>query len=122
MESLEAKMEKLKNAWHEFTMGITDSKFIKTGIDILTKFLEILNKMTDGLGEKGAFGGIMKLMTVFGVFKLGMTIFKKFEGHLASFFGKIVEMAGVAGHESGKKFTEEVKRGSQEARTGTNNK
>ena len=42
MESLEAKVEKLKNAWHDFTMGIMNSDLVKTGVDILTKFLEII--------------------------------------------------------------------------------
>jgi TP901 family phage tail tape measure protein len=114
LEGVEAKLEKLKNAWHEFTMGIMNSDLVKTGIDILTKFLEILNKMTDGIGEKGFGGGLMKLFTIFGVFKMGMAIFKKFEAPLSRFFQKVVEMAGIAGHDSGKKFTEEAKRGSQE--------
>jgi hypothetical protein len=39
LEGVAAKLEKLKNAWHEFTMGIMNSDFVKLGIDILTKFL-----------------------------------------------------------------------------------
>jgi hypothetical protein len=96
-------------------MGIMNSDLLKFGVDILSKFLEIVNKMTAGIGEKGFGGGVMKLFTIFGVFKLGMAIFKKFETPLSNFFKKIVEMAGIAGHDSGKKFTEEVKKGSQEA-------
>lgn len=115
LEGVEAKLEKLKNAWHEFTMGIMNSDLVKTGIDILTKFLEVLNKMTDGIGDKGFGGGIMKLMTVFGVFKLGMTIFKKFETPLGNFFSKIVEMAGLKGFEAGEKFSEKAQEGSQAA-------
>jgi hypothetical protein len=96
-------------------MGIMDSDFVKAGIDILTKFLEILNKMTEGIGDKGFGGGLMKLVTVFGVFKMGMAIFKKFETPLSNFFKKIVEMAGAAGMESGKKYAENVQKGGQEA-------
>ena len=45
LEGVEAKLEKLKNAWHEFTMGIMNSDLIKTGIDVLTKLLEIINRI-----------------------------------------------------------------------------
>jgi hypothetical protein len=71
--------------------------------------------MTKGIGDQGFGGGLMKLISIFGIFKMGMRIFKKFESPLSSFFKKIVEMAGLSGYESGKKFTEEVKRGSQDA-------
>jgi hypothetical protein len=73
MESLEAKVEKLKNAWHEFTMGIMNSDFVKLGVDILTKFLEIINKATkafDGFG-----GSITKIATILTIFKVGKTLF-----------------------------------------------
>jgi hypothetical protein len=48
-DSLASKIEKLKNAWHEFTMGIVDSDLVKFGVDILTKFLEVINTMTSGI-------------------------------------------------------------------------
>jgi hypothetical protein len=115
LEGVEAKLEKLKNAWHEFTMGIMDSDLVKKGIDILTKFLEILNKMTKGIGDKGFGGGLMKLLSIFGIFKMGMAIFKKFEAPLSKFFQKIVEMAGLSGYNSGKKYAEEAQRGGEEA-------
>jgi TP901 family phage tail tape measure protein len=69
MDSLESKLEKLKNAWDEFSMGILNSDLVKIGVDILTKFLEIINKATstfDGLG-----GSIMKVISVITLFKLG---------------------------------------------------
>jgi hypothetical protein len=46
MDSLEAKLAKLKNAWNEFAMGVLNSDFVKFGVDVLTKFLEIVNKAT----------------------------------------------------------------------------
>ena len=114
MEGLEAKINKLKNAWHEFTMGILDSTLVKTGVDILTKFLEIINKMTNGLGEKGLFGSVTKLLTIFGVFKMGMAIFKKFESPLTTFFKKIVSMFRMAGEESGREFVKGAQQSSEQ--------
>jgi TP901 family phage tail tape measure protein len=66
MESLKNKLAKLKNAWDEFTMGILNSDLVKVGVDILTGFLEILNKATnklDGLGNS-----ITKIATIFAIF------------------------------------------------------
>ena len=75
MESLEAKVEKLKNAWHEFTMGIMDSDLVKFGVDVLTKFLEIINKATSALDGIG--GSLAKIISIVTVFKIGSTIFDK---------------------------------------------
>jgi TP901 family phage tail tape measure protein len=67
MESLSAKLNELKNAWNEFSMGILESDLVKAGVDILTKFLEIINKTTGAFGGLG--GSIMKIVTVIGIFK-----------------------------------------------------
>jgi hypothetical protein len=69
LESLESKLAKLKNAWDEFSMGILESDLVKVGVDILTKFLEIINKATSAFNGLG--GSIMKIMTVVSLFKLG---------------------------------------------------
>jgi TP901 family phage tail tape measure protein len=69
LESLEAKMKQLKNAWDEFTMGIMNSDVFKFGVTALTKFLGIVNKITDGFGGLG--GSLMKISSVIGIFKLG---------------------------------------------------
>jgi hypothetical protein len=96
-------------------MGIMNSDLIKTGIDVLTKLLEIINKMTAGIGKNGFGGGIMKLMTVFGVFKMGMALFKKFESPLNKFFANIVKKSGEAGEKSGKAFAEGVQKGGKKS-------
>jgi hypothetical protein len=69
LDSLESKLEKLNNAWHEFTMGILHSDLVKTGVEILTKFLEIINKATGSLGGLG--NSLSKIAGVFAIFKLG---------------------------------------------------
>lgn len=61
-ESLESKLNKLKNAWDEFTMGIANSAIIKTGVDLLTNLLTITNKITSALGD-GAIGDTFTFLT-----------------------------------------------------------
>ena len=105
-ESLEYKIEKLKNAWHEFTMGIMDSDLVKFGVDALSKFLEIVNKVTSGI--EGFGGGLTKVMSVLTIFKMGTKIFEKIKQPLITFFADIVKQAGVAGEKSGQAYKEGV--------------
>jgi TP901 family phage tail tape measure protein len=99
MDSLEAKIAKLENAWHEFTMGIMNSDLVKTGIDILTKLLEIINKATNGFN--GLAGSITKILGIVAVFKLGKTIFDKLREPMVKFFADIVREAGMTGERAG---------------------
>ena len=65
LDSLESKLNELKNAWQEFTMGIMNSEFLKAGVDILTKLLTIINKVTTGFGSfSGAFSKIAVVITI----------------------------------------------------------
>jgi TP901 family phage tail tape measure protein len=110
-ESLEYKVERLKNAWHEFTMGIVNSDLVKIGVDIATKFLEILNKATSGI--EGLGGSVVKIMSVLGIFKMGMKIFQKFRQPLVKFFSDVVIEARKGGEEAGKAFDEGVRKGNK---------
>lgn len=67
-ESLESKLNKLKNAWDEFLMGISNSTVIKKGVDALTGLLNIINKLTGN-------SGIGKLLVAIGALKGGAAIF-----------------------------------------------
>ena len=75
-ESLESKLNRLKNAWNEFLMGLTNNEIIKGAVDLLTDILNTINKLTDAFGESGssiakwalAIGG---LKAVGGLFKNG---------------------------------------------------
>ena len=62
LDSLEAKINKLRDAWEEFLMGIANSDLIKGSIDLLTKLLEVINKLTKGTG--GLDSALMKLAVV----------------------------------------------------------
>ena len=112
LDSLETKINKLKNAWHEFTMGIIDSDLVKTGVDILTKFLEIVNKGTSAFD--GMLGTITKIAGVLASFKLGSKIFEKIKQPLLGVFSWAAETAGLKGYETGKKYAEQVKKGAED--------
>lgn len=111
MDSLEAKLEKLKNAWHEFTMGIMESDLVKFGVDVLTKFLEVVNKATSALNGIG--GSLTKIISVVGIFKLGSKIFEKIKQPLIDFFADVVKMSREEGEKAGKAFDEGTRKGAQ---------
>lgn len=72
LESLEAKLTKLKNAWDEFAMGLTNNVIIKGAVDTLTVLLTAVNKLIDGLsGGHGLIKSVMTLGAVWGGLKLG---------------------------------------------------
>ncbi len=68
MDSLEAKLNKLHNAWQAFTMGIANDKAIKIVVDGLTKGLEIVNNFIGALTKFDSSGiakSILSLSTAF---------------------------------------------------------
>jgi hypothetical protein len=80
-------------------MGIMNSDLAKMGVDILTKFLNIVNKATsmfDGLA-----GSITKIAGVLVVFKMGQKIFEKLKAPLANFFKEIIQEARRTGESAG---------------------
>lgn len=78
LESLEAKLTKLKNAWDEFAMGLTNNVIIKSAVDTLTVLLTAVNKLIDGLsGGHGLIKSVMTLGAVWGGLKLGGNLVDK---------------------------------------------
>lgn len=78
LESLAAKLTKLKNAWDEFAMGLTNNVIIKGAVDILTILLTAVNKLIDGLsGGHGLIKSVMTLGAVWGGLKLGGNLVDK---------------------------------------------
>ena len=68
LDSLEAKINKFKNAWNEFTMGIADSGMIKGAVDILTNLITVVNKLAK---MTGPLEGFVKAFIAIGTFKAG---------------------------------------------------
>lgn len=94
LESLQSKLEQLKNAWNTFLMGITNSEAVKFLIDRLTDLISLVNKLTEGL--TGIPKSLANIGIAFGAFKIGRGVFDKLLGHI----GKVV-LPGMA--EVGKK-------------------
>lgn len=78
LESLEAKLTKLKNAWDEFAMGLTNNVIIKGAVDTLTTLLTAVNGLIDALsGGQGLIKSVMTLGVVWGGLKLGGALVDK---------------------------------------------
>lgn len=75
VDSLESKLNKLSNAWNEFTMGLANSTVIKTGVDMLTTLLELVNNITGAFGD--GVGGVLKFGAAIGGIKLGKNLVNK---------------------------------------------
>lgn len=77
LDSMEAKLNKLKNAWDQFTMGLMNNQILKFGVDALTEGFTIVNKFIDILGKlpPKPFEGITKsaltLITTLGMLNFG---------------------------------------------------
>lgn len=86
-ESLESKLNKLKNAWDAFTMGLTNSEVIKFGVDLLTNFLTTVNKLIDGIsGGNGLIKSILSLGIAFGGLKIGKNLIIGLSSDIAKVF------------------------------------
>ena len=72
LDSLESKLNQLKNAWDEFTMGILNSDFLKFLIDSARTLLNVLNGITGKLPP--LLKSLANLGTIFGGLKLGRNL------------------------------------------------
>ena len=73
LDSLQAKINQLTNAWDTFTMGLANNVIIKGVVDALTGILTIINKITGAFGN-GA-GAVLKFMTAMSLIKAGGVAF-----------------------------------------------
>lgn len=117
LESLESKLNKLKNAWDQFTMGLANDEAIKFCVDALTKILETINSIIDGIsGGNGLVKSLVSLGLVVSTFK---GIKKVLEGNigenlsenpLGNLFGKKDEKNAL---QDTKNIEKEAKQGGQ---------
>lgn len=92
LESLEAKLNNLHNAWDSFSMSIADSNVIKGAVDLFTQLLTIVNNLSDAFGK---FSGVAKLMIGFGLFKGGNTLLTGGGNPLNTFLGTLKESKDI---------------------------
>ena len=88
LESMEAKLQKLKNAWDQFAMGLANNEILKGAVDLLTGTLETINKLTESIsGGDGLTKSIISLMMVIGALKGGGALFNKALGGIGQGLG-----------------------------------
>ena len=73
LDSLETKLNQLKNAWDEFVMGLAKDEAIKWVVDSLTNLLGAVNKLTANL--PGLLKTLSRVGIAFGAFKGTSAIF-----------------------------------------------
>jgi hypothetical protein len=93
LDSLETKLTQLDNAWDTFATGIMDEGLLKTGIDILTKFMDVVNNSTGKIG--GLFGSIQKIGVVISIFNILKGVVTKFGKWLVDTFTKAGKEMGI---------------------------
>ena len=100
LDSMEAKLNQLKNTWQEFTLGLMDQGVLKEGIEVLNKLLTAINKLTD---LPGILGGASKALLGFFTLFTG----KKLFGAVSkSVIPNLVGQFTGAGVQAGVKFSE----------------
>ena len=116
LDSMESKLNQLKNAWDTFTRNLMNSSLLKTGVDILTKVLNAINGITNAFQSLGSVAGTIlsgTLMATF--FLLGKQIAAKLatsaKNGLVSFFTDVLQqfqtqtgLIGAEGGNAGKQF------------------
>ena len=80
LDSLESKVERLKNSWHTFTLGLMNNELIKGAIDLLNGFITVINKVTQGWDSFS--GGTLKLGLVVSALYAGDKALKVFTSSL----------------------------------------
>ena len=108
LESLEAKLNQLKDAWDQFTMGIANNTLIKAGVDALTTLINLLNKITEHL--PGPLKGIGNLLLLFGGFKAGEKIFRAFSASMLADLMSLSKGTIKAGEHVGESFFSALKK------------
>lgn len=123
LDGIEVKLQQLKNAWDEFTMGILNSEVIKVGVDALTLLLEAINKATEGLNlgkeavEEGTrelteaekqlnswSNSLSKIAIIIAAFRIGKQIFNSLKNTFK-------ELGKTAGEEVAKGVKEALGKG-----------
>lgn len=108
LDSLQAKLTRLKTAWNEFTMGLSNNEIIGGVVTVLTEMLKAVNGLIDGLsGGSGLVKSVLSLGAAFVGIRAGGVILDKI---LKSDFAQR-KFAAVRGDTSGIEENENRKKG-----------
>lgn len=98
LDSMDAKLEKLKNSWTTFTTSITDAGLIKFFVDFGRVIIDVVNNITKLLGP---LKGLSSSLALFGGLKLG----KKIVLNMAADIGMALQgQADMAAKQFGARF------------------
>lgn len=93
LESMDSKLNRLKNAWDQFAMGFMNADFLKVGVDLGTKFLDIFEKIITAISQVGVIDPFKSII------KSALTVTAIFGGMLGAtklLMGGIGKFAGIA--------------------------
>ena len=83
LDSMQSKLDRMKNAWNEYVMGLANNAIIKTAVDLLTGFLNMVNKIgSSASGKKGVFKSLIDIGLLATGIKLAKATFNGFFGWL----------------------------------------
>ena len=68
LDSLESKLNKLKNAWDTFTQSLANNELIKFGVDLLTNILTAINGISEAFSGLGSIMGSVLSTTMIAAF------------------------------------------------------
>ena len=109
-ESLESKINRLHNAWQEFTMNLSNSAIIKGVVDLLTGFLNIINKITT-VGDTMNNSVASFALTLGMVIKTFTSLGKAYDKYGDKVFNGIKSITGATKIEN---VVENVKKGTEQ--------
>lgn len=78
LESMESKLNQLKNSWNTFTMSLMDNGILKAGIDVLNGLMTAINNVIAAFDKIG-LGGVASIGMVVGALTLGTKALNAFE-------------------------------------------
>ena len=105
LESMDTKLNKLKNAWDQFAMGLTNSTILKGAIDGFTSGITVINNFIDTIGKispkpfENINKSLVTLIGTLGLLRVGGAAFFKHQGVLGGF------LSGAAGFFQGESFS-----------------
>lgn len=112
LDSLKAKINKLKNAWSLYLQNLANNQIIKGVVDMLTLLLETVNKITSAM--PGFTGSILQAILTFAAFKAAGALINKA-------FGAIGTMLFKQGQTAGMQYSTGVQSGLTKGQTGIKN-
>ena len=93
LDSLKAKINKLKNAWSLYLQNLANNQIIKGVVDMLTLLLETVNKITSTM--PGFTGSILQAILTFAAFKAAGALINKAFGVIGTMLFKQGQTAGM---------------------------